>query len=109
MPIEQFLPLFHDYAPFSTPSQIYVAPSGYQAMVHPIRQVSASTATTVGVSLYQGSGVQRRLLQNNLQVDPEGVIVDDAPLIVTATAGIFASANVASGVVLHVQGIITPI
>lgn len=108
MAAENFTPLFHAYAPFSTPSSIYTVPSGFQAMVTNVIQINQATATSVSVDLYRGVATAPRYVQRKRTLDPEGDFVMDAPFMLATGDSLLASADVPSSVTLMVNGIVTP-
>ena len=106
MPSENIRNVYHDWVPI-TPTVVYSVPSGYQALVKPVRAYNASVATTVRLNLYQGSGITRRTVFG-VDVDPQGLVVDDSPIAVASGNPLFASQNVASSITMHITAIERP-
>lgn len=106
MASERFVNVYHSYVPTS-PAVVYTVPSGYSAVVKPIRMsnVAASSST---LTLYQGSGVAGRTV---LQAEVSGAryAVENEPLVVSSGLPLFATQTLASGIVLHLSAVEYPL
>lgn len=106
MPFERFRPIYHERPPIAA-TEIYAVPSGYQAMVKPVRLFNTSGASNSIINLYQGSGLPERTVLS-IDVDPEGMVQDDAAIYVASGYPLFADQSLASGVTMHLQAIESP-
>lgn len=106
MASERFVNVYHDYAP-TTPTLIYSTPSGYSAVIKPVRMPNTSAASSSTLTLYQGSGVTQRTVAK-VDVDASRYAVENEPITVASGFPLFASQTLASGIVLHISAVEYP-
>lgn len=106
MASERFVNVYHDYVA-TGPTQVYSVPSGYSAVVKPVRMsnVAASSST---LTLYQGSGVAGRTVLKT-EVSSARYAVENEPLVVSSGLPLFAAQTLASGIVLHLSAVEYPL
>lgn len=106
MPFERYTTIYHDYVP-DVAAQVYAVPSGFQALVKPTRIVNTSGASNSVVSLYQGTLDPERVYAV-IDVDADGMVIDDSPVLVASGYPLLAGQTLASGVTMHMTAILTP-